>query len=1243
MEKISKKTNKRLIVGVSSVILMAPLMANSAVESWLGTVTTASASTSRTALDQVNLAARKAFAPERKVNQLVTSSIRKTHGVPVLNVTVRASKQNYVKKGDRITYRFSAQNVDLSQLKASSSKHLPFTYKKVNNRELQLTFNKAVNRGQYAQAFAIPTRNITSLTKVMASFDDHVLAIGHNRIQSRYVAPKVVETTTPTATTQAAQQTQGTASQQQVTSTVTTPSTVQSHPVQQVGTTSTTTPVATTTRQTKVANQPTATTTTKSVKVAPASTTAQGATATSPQKSVERQVSAQEAYSAVMDRTTISVGDNAGSETGTSSATTTDSAATTATSVTDGTTASSQASTTSATTSTTTTSTSSQGQTVDKSTDSTSSESTTTAPSPSSTTTNDTAVTTVPTQTVKTPETTLKQYMTSADETTSTTGDSTTTAANSQNTAVQAPAQEPVQETTATTDQTSQQQAVPTTTTAASSTVSDQTQTGESSQTDSLSSQGEQLFETIRHQVMTKTASATSMEQAEITKALPWIWQNIAQRTTDALLDKGQVWQYQLQLSSGRMARISIDGRPMTTDTTSLDANMPALLKSLGDQSTPGMFDDAVDLDVLKGSELYKALTNLQTANSTGTNGLFSALSSWITHPQEMETLMTLSNPSKANEYAMTSGLFSLVGSVIQPIIGIGAVVLPVVLGATAVIGAVVASIGVALSGVLATAGLLIGGTIALLSIIPVTIAAVMVITHPIVTLAVLAGLAITAVAVTATVAAVATVSAATVAGISALIAVPVALGVMSVLALPVFLACHWLSDISTMNLTTTLRQLLKMAAPMTVNRLTTGRITLATTKVTLGNVMNSVMMVKPASFGLNANFIKATLPGLFAGLAAALSTKALSSELTTELGRGVVFNAAFRSAPFKTMMQVTHSVNAALTPGVTLGLGFSPLILASVTFMLIALVPLAAFALKRMLAASRTLATMSQVMGQLLAGGRPTLKKAGLAESAVLAYIRRAGSLLATKFGPLGIRVMVGTTLLRVISLAMVVFGAPFKAIHLFNRLLRDTVFGTVNVLTDLIGFAMNGMTNTLHQVHNMIAPTVAVEVAAAEFGILQTANVKHLMGNLLGSLTRSIGEISRLMLAVTYLLAHVVQEQNPSAMAVAIVSLASFIILVVLAALAWRRLRQLAVLANRLTNYLGVRTAANGRQSSTLANSLGMSLVSFSRAKNVTVGAFTGDQPTVLSGDLTSGRFGIRARFMRQKFIALVNNSLG
>ncbi|KRK47659.1 hypothetical protein FC96_GL002383 [Secundilactobacillus kimchicus JCM 15530] len=1241
MEKISKKTNKRLIVGVASVILMAPLMANSAVESWLGTVTTASASTSRTALDQVNLAARKAFAPERKVNQLVTSSIRKTHGVPVLNVTVRASKQNYVKKGDRITYRFSAKNVDLSQLKASSSKHLPFTYKKVNNRELQLTFNKALNRGQFAQAFAIPTRNVTSLTKVMASFDDHVLAIGHNRIQSRYVAPKVVETTTPTATTQAAQQTQETASQQQVTSTVTSTSTVQSHTAQRVGTTSETTPVAATTHQTKVTNQPS--TTTKSVKVAPSSTTsvtAQGRATVSPQKSVERQVSAQDAYSAVMDRTTISVGDNAGSETGTSSATTTDSAATTATSVTDGTTASSQASTTSATTSATTTSTSSQGQTVDKSTDSTGSASTTTAPSASSTTTNDTTVTTVPTQTVKTAETTLKQYMTSADETTS---DSTTTVANSQNTAVQTPAQEPVQETTATTDQTSQQQAVPTTATAASSTVSDQTQTGESSQTDSLSTQGEQLFETIRHQVMTKTASATSMEQAEITKALPWIWQNIAQRTTDALLDKGQVWQYQLQLSSGRMARISIDGRPMTTDTTSLDANMPALLKSLGDQSTPGMFDDAVDLDVLKESELYKVLTNLQTANSTGTNGLFSALSSWITHPQEMETLMTLSNPSKANEYAMTSGLFSLVGSVIQPIIGIGAVVLPVVLGATAVIGAVVASIGVALSGVLATAGLLIGGTIALLSIIPVTIAAVIVITHPIVTLAVLAGLAITAVAVTATVAAVATVSAAIVAGISALIAVPVALGVMSVLALPVFLAGHWLSDISTMNLTTTLRQLLKMAAPMTVNRLTTGHITLATTKVTLGNVMNSVMMVKPASFGLNANFIKATLPSLFAGLAAALSTKALSSELTTELGRGAVFNAAFRSTPFKTMMQVTHSVNAALTPGVTLGLGFSPLILAGVTFMLIALVPLAAFALKRMLAASRTLATMSQVMGQLLAGGRPTLKKAGLAESAVLAYIRRAGSLLATKFGPLGIRVMVGTTLLRVISLAMVVFGTPFKAIHLFNRLLRDTVFGTVNVLTDLIGFAMNGMTNTLHQVHNMIAPTVAVEVAAAEFGILQTANVKHLMGNLLGSLTRSIGEISSLTLAVTYLLAHVVQEQNPSAMAVAIVSLASFIILVVLAALAWRRLRQLAVLANHLTNYLGVRTAANGRQSSTLANSLGMSVVSFSRAKNVTVGAFTGDQPTVLSGDLTGGRFGIRARFMRQNFIALVNNSLG
>ncbi len=85
---------------------------------------------------------------------------------------------------------------------------------------------------------------------------------------------------------------------------------------------------------------------------------------------------------------------------------------------------------------------------------------------------------------------------------------------------------------------------------------------------------------------------------------------------------KGQVWKYAVPLTSGKTALVTIDGRSSTAkaDEKTLLASMPALLKSLGNSSKTGMFDEAVDVDILKQSQYYKDLqteqNNLQNASA---------------------------------------------------------------------------------------------------------------------------------------------------------------------------------------------------------------------------------------------------------------------------------------------------------------------------------------------------------------------------------------------------------------------------------------------------------------------------------------------------------------------------------------------------------------------------------------------------------------------------------------------------
>ena len=176
-------------------------------------------------------------------------------------------------------------------------------------------------------------------------------------------------------------------------------------------------------------------------------------------------------------------------------------------------------------------------------------------------------------------------------------------------------------------------------------------------------------------------------------------------------------------------------------------------------------------------------------------------------------------------------------------------------------------------------------------------------------------------------------------------------------------------------------------------------------------------------------------------------------------------------------------------------------------------------------------------------------------------------------------------------------------------------------------------------------MTPTVAVEVTAAASHLATI--VAYLMANLFGSLNHSMGEISTLTIAATYLFASTMQDQSTQASAQAVASLVVFILLIVLAIAAWRRYKWTSMLARKLTSYLGVSTSA-ARQLKTLAvtSSMGLSVVVLSVAK------FTGTPSvfeTVLSVAQTAsvaaviavGVFGAVNFMQRLNFIAPLNNS--
>ncbi len=132
------------------------------------------------------------------------------------------------------------------------------------------------------------------------------------------------------------------------------------------------------------------------------------------------------------------------------------------------------------------------------------------------------------------------------------------------------------------------------------------------------------FYNAVKNNVSDQTSAwATTNEQGEIIKSYPWILKDIASKMAANQDTKGQVWKYAVPLTSGKTALVTIDGRSSTAkaDEGTLLASMPALLKSLGSSSKTGMFDEAVDVDILKQSQYYKDLqteqNNLKNASTS--------------------------------------------------------------------------------------------------------------------------------------------------------------------------------------------------------------------------------------------------------------------------------------------------------------------------------------------------------------------------------------------------------------------------------------------------------------------------------------------------------------------------------------------------------------------------------------------------------------------------------------------------
>jgi len=108
-------------------------------------------------------------------------------------------------------------------------------------------------------------------------------------------------------------------------------------------------------------------------------------------------------------------------------------------------------------------------------------------------------------------------------------------------------------------------------------------------------------FEKTKQDIIAKVPTATPVEQSEIVKVSPWIWNYVAQSSK-----QNQNFVFSTLLTTGRIADTTINGTADLNSSDILQQNMPKLLKAFGDILKADAFDEAEDIDVLSASQVYQ-------------------------------------------------------------------------------------------------------------------------------------------------------------------------------------------------------------------------------------------------------------------------------------------------------------------------------------------------------------------------------------------------------------------------------------------------------------------------------------------------------------------------------------------------------------------------------------------------------------------------------------------------------------
>ncbi|AKP67632.1 hypothetical protein [Companilactobacillus ginsenosidimutans] len=564
---------KKIMTWVSTVIIILPIVAYSSVEA-----VEAATYNSNEQTENVDPSV-PLKTTTRNPNKIVGLSMTQKKGIPVMRMNISASSNDVIKKGDKLNIRFNSKNVDtkkIQQLAAQDNNKLYDISKKGN--ELQVNFKKDASSGNYQEVFAIATKNVKADTKASATFAGKSIKIDNNNINSQYKAPQKQAPSNQTQRTSNNQSSNNQQGSTQAASSNDGSSSSEGQPAQ--------------TQTQQQANQTTASN--------------NGATTQQQQSNQnDQQVtpSFSQAESAINTRTTIQVTGTATSDPAAEDSATNGTANTTAAQTTTSTPAASTATTAPAQTTNTasaTTQTESNVANVAATQSETSAPVQTTTPVASSTVALSQTTTTenqsaVPAQTETTQSTFEPQEV-------STTSNVASTQA-SQDGYVEI----------------ANQGYVSPKTTLDNYLTSDSDLDNKQATNNDDTYEDNSQFNAIYQHVQDKAQGATSEEVNEITKDLPTMWNYIYQNDNENDT-QGQVWKFHTLLSSGRDMFFTIDGTAQPDSTDVLQRQMPALLRSMGEDIEPGALNEAVDINALKKSQIYQDYVDGKYTGPTSEN-----------------------------------------------------------------------------------------------------------------------------------------------------------------------------------------------------------------------------------------------------------------------------------------------------------------------------------------------------------------------------------------------------------------------------------------------------------------------------------------------------------------------------------------------------------------------------------------------------------------------------------------------